>query len=317
MRCVSLTIAPCARRAARSRRIAAFSSGVEMVEEMRRRDDVDGAVAERKLFRIADDAHRARAMRAYSRCSILKSTPIVSDVRRQRIEQSAVPAPRSTTIVAAGAKRRSSAQIRSRSAGPAVEAAQVAQRALHVLARRVVLVEQLLGDDAFHGTSMNVVRHGTRSTLSCAIGVFASSKTSITYDPGRMRTAVSRMSSFDAEELVCPAARRLYLHESRRIVICGDESTPTISPASPAGCPFFGHATCRGNRRAAATSISLTTVASSTSKLNLGRRHAGASVSRRRRVRHRPASSDARAVDRRAILGGEETDDERAHGSID
>src|SRR3954453_11778727 len=77
-------------------------------------------------------------------------------------------------------------EIRSRSAGPAIEAAQVAQRALHVLARRVLLVEQLLGDDAFHGTSMNAVRHAARSTLSCAIGVFASSNTSIAYGPGRM-----------------------------------------------------------------------------------------------------------------------------------
>src|SRR3954447_14653144 len=77
-------------------------------------------------------------------------------------------------------------EIRSRSAGPAIEAAQVAQRALHVLARRVLLVEQLLGDDAFHGTSTNVVRQATRSTLSCAMGVFVASKTSTTYGPGRM-----------------------------------------------------------------------------------------------------------------------------------
>src|SRR3954453_13689139 len=77
-------------------------------------------------------------------------------------------------------------EIRSRSARPAIEAAQVAQRALHVLARRVMLVEQLLGDHAFHGTSTNNVRQATRSTLSCRMGVFVASKTSMAYGPGRM-----------------------------------------------------------------------------------------------------------------------------------
>src|SRR5438067_13163775 len=76
------------------------------------------------------------------------------------------------------------AEICSRSAGPAIEAPQIAQGALHLVARRIVLIEQLLGDDAFHGTSMNVVRQTARSTLSCAIGVFVASKTSMMYGPG-------------------------------------------------------------------------------------------------------------------------------------
>src|SRR4051794_31322484 len=107
-------------------------------------------------------------------------------IRRQRVQQ--VRGSRAEVDDDLRVRRETAqeAEIRSRSAGPPIEAAQVAQRALHVLARRVVLVEQLLGDDAFHGTSMNAVRHGARSTLSCATGVFAASKTSMAYGPGRM-----------------------------------------------------------------------------------------------------------------------------------
>src|SRR4051794_39967087 len=79
------------------------------------------------------------------------------------------------------------AQIRPRSAGPAIEPAQIAERALHLLARRVVLVEQLGSDDAFHGTSRNVVRQAGTSTVSCASGFLASSNTSIAYGPGSSR----------------------------------------------------------------------------------------------------------------------------------
>ena len=91
-------------------------------------------------------------------------------IRRQRIEQ--VRGARAEVDDDLRVRREAAqeSEIRSRSAGPAIEAAQIAQRALHVVARRVVLVEQLLGDDALHGTSMNVVRQATRSTLSCAIG---------------------------------------------------------------------------------------------------------------------------------------------------
>src|SRR4051794_36090930 len=107
-------------------------------------------------------------------------------IRRQRIEQVRGSRAEVDDDLRVGRETVQEPEIRSRSAGPAIEAAQIAQRALHVLARRVLLVEQLLGDDAFHGTSTNIVRQATRSRLSCAIGVFVASKTSIAYGPGRM-----------------------------------------------------------------------------------------------------------------------------------
>src|SRR5436309_763306 len=101
-------------------------------------------------------------------------------IRRQRVEKIRGARAEVDDDVCVWGETAEETEIRSRPAGPAIEAPQIAERALHVVARRVVLVQQLLGDDAFHGTSTKVVRQTGTSTFNCAIGFFASSKTSIT-----------------------------------------------------------------------------------------------------------------------------------------
>src|SRR5438445_13817385 len=89
-------------------------------------------------------------------------------IRGQRIEQICCTCAEVSYDLCGGSEAAHEAQIGPRPAGPAVEPAQIAERALHLLARRVVLVEQFRSNDALHGTSTNIVRQAGRSTVSCA-----------------------------------------------------------------------------------------------------------------------------------------------------